>query len=77
MPAMDAYGYIFGQILLTAVIPVQKFSVSELVANGELIELSVMGAVFLFQVLLKGAPLALFGIWIYNRRELAMASVKR
>ena len=77
MPAMDAYGYIFGQVLLTAVIPVQKFSVSELVANGELIELAVIGSVFLFQVLLKGAPLALFGIWIYNRRELAMASVKR
>lgn len=77
MPAVEAYGYVFGQVLLTAVIPVQKFSVSELVANGELIELSVIGGVLLFQVLLKGAPLALLGIWLYSRRELAMASVKR
>lgn len=77
MPAVDAYGYVVGRIFLTAVIPVQKFAVSELVANGELIEFSLIGAALLFQVILKGAPLALLGIWIYNRRELAMASTKR
>ena len=77
MPAMDRFGYIFGQVLLTAVIPVQKFSMSEFVANGELIELSLMGAVILYQVVLKGLPLALLGIWIYSRREFGIASVKR
>ena len=77
MPGMDKFGYIFSEILLTAVIPVQKFSMSEFVANGELIELSMIGAVILYQVVLKGVPLALLGIWIYTKREFAMASVKR
>ncbi|MBE6405137.1 MAG: hypothetical protein E7040_03860 [Lentisphaerae bacterium] len=77
MPAMDRYGYIFGQVLLTAVIPVQKFSMSEFVANGELIELSMMGTVILYQVVLKGLPLVLLGIWIYSKREFGIASVKR
>ena len=77
MPAMDQFGYVLGQILLTGVIPVQKFSMSEFVANGELIELALMGNVILFQVILKGLPLVLLGIWIYSKREFAMASVKR
>ena len=77
MPAMDQYGYVLGRILLTAVIPLQKFSMSEFVANGELIELSLMWNVILFQVILKGLPLVLLGIWIYSKREFAMASVKR
>lgn len=77
MPAMDQYGYILGQVLLSVVIPIQKFSMSEFVANGELIELWTMGTVFLFQVIVKGLPLVLIGMWIYSKRELAMASVKR
>ena len=77
MPDMDKFGYVFGQILLNLLIPVQKFSMSELVANGELIELSLMGSVILWQVIVKGLPLVLLGIWVYNRREFAMASVKR
>lgn len=77
MPAMDVYGYYLGEFLLFAVIPIQAFSVSELVANGELIELSMIGNVFLWHVLVKGGILALIGMYIYNRREFAMASVKR
>lgn len=77
MPGMDQFGYILGQVLLTAVVPVQKFSMSEYVANGELIELSLIGTVIVFQVILKAVPLALLGIWIYSKREFAIASVKR
>jgi len=77
MPVMDLYGYYLGRILDLTVIPIQKFGISDLVANGELIELAQIGSAFLFQIVLKGIPLALLGAWLYNRRELALAAIKR
>ncbi len=77
MPLMDRFGYYLGNILLSSVIPVQKFDISDSVANGEMIEMSMVGMVFLFQILLKGLPIALLCMWLYNRRELALASTKR
>ena len=56
---------------------VKDLVAKEFVANGELIELTMMGKVILYQVILKGLPLVLLGIWIYSKREFAMASVKR
>ena len=77
MPAMDQYGYYMSRIIEMTIIPVQKFGISGLVATGELIELSTIGSILLFQVILKGVPLALLGAWLYNRRELALAAIKR
>ena len=77
MPAMDLYGYYIGRILDFTVIPIQKFGISDFVANGELIELSMIASALFFQIILKGVPLALLGAWLYNRRELALASIKR
>lgn len=77
MPAMDLYGYYMGRIIEMTIIPVQKFGISGLVATGELIEFATIGSVLLFQVILKGIPLALLGAWLYNRRELALAAIKR
>lgn len=77
MPAMDLYGYWLGRLLHFTVIPLQKFGISDFVANGELIELSVIGSAILFQIILKGVPLALLGAWLYNRRELSLAAVRR
>ena len=77
MPAMDQYGYYMSRIIEMTIIPVQKLGISGLVATGELIELSTIGSILLFQVILKGVPLALLGAWLYNRRELALAAIKR
>ena len=55
----------------------ESFGISDFVANGELIELSVIGSAILFQIILKGVPLALLGAWLYNRRELSLAAVRR
>ena len=59
------------------IIPLQKFGISDAIANGELIELSVIGSAILFQIVLKGVPLALLGAWLYNRRELSLAAIRR
>lgn len=77
MPALDQYGYYMSRIIEMSIIPVQKFGISDLVANGELIEFATIGSALLFQVILKGVPLALLGAWLYNRRELALAAIKR
>mgnify|MGYP007069544841 FL=1 len=77
MPAMDLYGYYLGRALHFTIIPLQKFGISNYVANGELIELSMIGSAILFQIVLKGVPLALLGAWLYNRRELSLAATKR
>lgn len=77
MPAMDLYGYYLGRALHFTIIPLQKFGISNYVANGELIELSMIGSAILFQIVLKGVPLALLGAWLYNRREFSLAATKR
>ena len=77
MPAMDLYGYWLGRMLHSVIIPLQKFGISDAIANGELIELSVIGSAILFQIVLKGVPLALLGAWLYNRRELSLAAIRR
>ncbi len=77
MPLMERWGYYLSQILLSSVIPVQRFGISGYVSGGELIEWKTIGFLFLFQLVVKGLPLALFCIWIYRRRELALASIKR
>ena len=68
----DRIAYGVGKILLLAVIPMQKFEVTNYVANGELIELALMGELFLYYFVLRALPFFLLGMWLYKRRELGL-----
>jgi hypothetical protein len=68
----DYIAYWVGKVLLLAVIPMQKFEVTNYVANGELIELALMGRLFLFYFVLRALPFFLIGMWLYRRRELGL-----
>ncbi len=66
-------GYYVAKGVLFFVVPLQHFDATELVSNGELVEFSMLGNLFLFSVLLRTVPLFLLGGLIYRNRELAMA----
>jgi hypothetical protein len=70
--AGDVIAYWVGKILLLAVIPMQKFEVTNYVANGELIELTLMGKLFLEYFVLRALPFFVLGMWLYRRRELGL-----
>ncbi len=56
--------------ILWGIIPMQKFEVSDSVANGELIEFSYMARIVLEFFILRGAPIFIIGMLLYRRREL-------
>lgn len=70
--AGDFIAYWVGRILLLGVIPMQKFEVTNYVANGELIELTLMGKLFLQYFVLRALPFFVLGMWLYKRRELGL-----
>ncbi len=60
-------------LMVTLLIPLQDFFVSSHVSDGELVEFALIGKLVLLNLLLRGLPLCLFGIWLYSRRELGTA----
>lgn len=70
--AADYIGYYVGKALLLVVIPVQEFGVTELLADGELIEFGYIGKLFYAYLLFRALPLFVFGILLYRRRELGL-----
>lgn len=70
--AGDVIAYWVGRILLLAVIPMQKFEVTNYVANGELIELVLMGKLFLYYFVFRALPFFVLGMLLYRRRELGL-----
>ena len=71
--AMQAQvGSSVGKFLLTLVIPLQRFDVSDMVADGVMIEWSMIGNVIFKFCVLRVLPLCLLGIWLYRRRELGL-----
>ncbi len=73
---ISRFGYYLAKAVLFFVVPLQNFDATDLVSDGELVEFSWIGAIFLFDVLLRAMPLFAIGAIIYRNRELAMA-VKR
>ena len=65
-------GYWVSKVLLLGVIPMQNFEISRFIANGELIEFSFIGALFLKYFVFRALPLFLLGIYLYQRRELGL-----
>ena len=70
---LDRVGSTLARIMMSLLIPVQSFFVSGHLATGTLIEFSYLGNLLIFNIIFKGLPLALLGIWLYWRRELALA----
>ncbi len=69
---MEKVGLSVSHVLMTCIIPVQKFEISDKVSNGELIEFRYMRGIFIEYMLIKGMPWFLLGIWLYRRRELGL-----
>ncbi len=70
--AADYVGYYVGKVLLWVIIPLQRFEVTGLVANGELIEFALIGRLVLAYLVLRALPLFAFGILLYRRREMGL-----
>ncbi len=73
---MDAIGSVAGKIMVSILIPVQDFFVSGSVANGEMLEFRQIGTLVLFNIIIKGLPFFALGMYLYRRREMAMAQRK-
>ena len=59
--------------MISLLIQVQDFFVTGHLATGTLIEFSYLANLLIFNIILKGLPLCLLGIWLYWRKELALA----
>ena len=70
---MDWLGTLLAKVMISLLIQVQDFFVTGHLATGTLIEFSYLGNLLIFNIILKGLPLCLLGIWLYWRRELALA----
>lgn len=70
--ADDKMFKVLSNILLFFIIPLQKFGVTDMLSQGELIEFNFMGSLFLFYFILRTLPLILIGMYIYNRREIGL-----
>ncbi len=71
--AWDKLGNILATVLLTVVIPLQNFDVTDMLSGGELIEFSFIWKLFFEYFILRGLPVFLLGIWLYRRREMGSA----
>ena len=73
---LDWLGNTLSNFLILFVIPMQSFEVSEKLSSGELIELSTIGHIFVLNLILRGLPFVLLGIWLYKRREIGLTIKK-
>ena len=70
--AADRIGQFVANLLLTVVIPLQSFEVTEAVSGGELIEWAFVWHLAWYYLLCRALPLVLAGIYFYWRRELGL-----
>ena len=75
-PLIDQIGSFLSKALVVFITPMENFEVSSLLAGGELIEFSMIGHLLFFNVLLRGIPFVLVGVWLYRRRELGVVIKK-
>jgi len=68
----DFVGRSVSEVALIGIIPIYQFEVADKLADGELIEVTYISKIFAQFILLKGMPLFLLGMWLYQRRELGM-----
>ena len=61
-----------GNVVLLGVVPLQNFDVSTKVADGIMVEWAFVGKLFLQDLIFRGMPLFLLGIFLYWRREMGL-----
>ncbi len=74
-PQVDVFDLILRSIFkgLAAVLrPLQETSPLEHLASGQLVGWEVVGSVFAIKVILYSGILAVLGVWLFNRREIAL-----
>lgn len=69
---LDKIGSMTGEVLGAFLIPIQDFFLSAMLSGGELIEFSYMAHLLFFNVILKGLPLCILGLYFYRSRETAL-----
>ncbi len=69
----DEFGYHLAKTMLFFVVPLRDFDVTDLVADGELVEYATAVKLFLYSGIGRTLPLFLLGALVYRRRELAKA----
>jgi hypothetical protein len=72
----DIIGGITSKGAMLFIIPMQNFEISSLLSGGELIEYAMIGKLILFNLLLKGIPFIILGIFLYQRREMGLVIKK-
>lgn len=70
-------GLEFSHGLEYLLIDLPRFSVAAFLSSGELIEWSFIGQLFTGNLLLRGLPFLMIGVWAYAVRELATAAKER
>lgn len=68
----DNIGYWVSWVIMKIIIPMQNFDVTGHVANGELVEFSKIGNLFLEYFVMRGLPFFLLGFFCYWKRELGL-----
>lgn len=68
------FSEILAKVMLFFIIPLQRFDVTSILADGELVEYSEIAKMFFSWFICRTLPLALIGIWIYGKRELGLAA---
>jgi len=72
----DLIGNTVSRGLMLIIIPMQSFEVSGMLAGGEIIELSYIFRVLIFNVVIKCLIVVALGIWLYRRREMGLITRK-
>ena len=73
MEFLDAVGAGLAFVMSNLLISVQSFAVSDYLATGTLIEYGLMLHLFFVNMIIKVLPVCLLGVYLYYRRELALA----
>ena len=70
--AMDRAGQWMSWLILDVVVPLERFDVTDLIADGKLVEWGLVWNITWSCLLLRTLPLALLGIYFYRRREIGL-----
>ncbi len=73
LDASEKLGKVLSQGVVLLLMPLGDFFVTSRLATGQLIEYSMIGNLFLYNLAFRGLPLFLLGAYLYYRRELALA----
>lgn len=69
---LDRIGQWTAWRILDVVVPLERFDVTDLISDGELVEWSLIGDIAWSCLLLRALPVVLFGIYFYWRREFGL-----